>query len=178
VDLVAHDLQIDRLLVAGALHADADERALLTAQLRDRLFAGPAFRVLPFNPGDHVPAADTLLIRWRCLEDVGDRDVAVNDVDGDAQAVIAALLAFPHLRVGLRIEETGVRVERLQHAADGAVDETVRVDLARARVFRLDRRERRRKDLVLIRNPILGDQGTMAVEAANQRADENDEHRR
>jgi len=71
--------------------------------------------------------------------------VAVDDVDADPEAVIVALLALAQLRIGLGIHEAGVRIERLEHAVDGAVDDAVRLD--RLDVSLLDLPERGGEDV-------------------------------
>ena len=49
--------------------------------------------------------------------------------DRDAEAVVAPFLPLAHLRVFLRVEEARMRIERGEHAADGAVDQAVGLDL-------------------------------------------------
>ena len=107
-------------------------------------------------------------IRWRAFEERDDRDLAVDDGDRDAEAVVAAFLPLAHLRVGAGIHEARMRIERLEHAGDGAVDQPVGLD--RADVIGVDRVQRGSKDLVLVRNLVFDRQGAAAVEAADQGA--------
>ena len=73
-----------------------------------------------WSPG-RMPA----LKGWGALKWVEDEDLhgAIDELglDGHADAVVAAVLVLAHLRVGLWIVEVGVRVERVEHAGDGAV---------------------------------------------------------
>ena len=61
------------------------------------------------------------LVSGRSGEGIDDDDFVVARADGHAHAVVFAALVFAHERVGLGIKEIGVRVERMQHAGDGAV---------------------------------------------------------
>ena len=126
---------------AGTAQRDVDEGALRPAQLGHGLLGGPAGEVLVARLGDHVAAAQALLVRRRPFEHPHDGDVAVERLNGDAEAVVALLLTLAHLGVGARVHEARMRVERLQHAVDAAVDEPIGLD--RLGVFRLDGRQRR-----------------------------------
>src|SRR5262249_51202522 len=123
VDLVAFDVQIEQLLPAAPLDRDVDGGSLRPFQAADGLLARPAFRVLAFDLGDDVAAAQAAFVRGRAFEDRGDMDLPVDDLDAQTEAVVAAFLTLTHLRVAARVEEARVRIERLQHAVDGAVDD-------------------------------------------------------
>ena len=133
----------------GAADGHLHRRVLRPAQLAHGLIARPALRVLAVDPGDHVTAADALLVGGRAFEQRLHRDVLVDDLDRDPEAVVAAFLPFAELRELLRVHETRVGIERLQHAADGPVDQLIGLDLLH--VARLDRVERRGEGLVLLR---------------------------
>ena len=135
----------------------------------------PALRVLARNVGEHVAAPDTLLVRRRALEHVHRRDVAVEHLNRHADAVIAAFLPLAHLRIRFRVEEARVRVERLEHAGDRAVDQPVGFD--RPDVIRVNRVQRGGKDLVLVRDLVFNRQGAAAVKAANQGAKDDGKDR-
>ena len=150
-----------------------DGRLLRSAQAADGLLARPPFRVLAFDLGDHVAAAKSLLVRRGSFEDVEDRDVAIDDVDRDAEAVVATLLPLAHLREAAGVHEARMRIERLQHAADGAVDQPVRFVLPD--VVLLDGAEGRREDFVLVRNLILGDKRVAPPEPAGYGTKDDDE---
>src|SRR4029079_6288801 len=107
-------------------------------------------------------------------EDAHRGDVAVLRNDRDADAVVAAFLPLAHLRVLFRAEETGVRIERAEHPAHGAVDEIVGIDLVD--VVRFDRAERRREGSVVLRHLVVGCERAPSEEAADQRRHENREH--
>jgi hypothetical protein len=68
-----------------------------------------------------------------------------------------------------------MRIERLQHARDRAIDQPVGLDVAD--VVLLDGPERRPEDLVLVRHLVLRRQGAPAEEAAGQGAKHNGEYR-
>src|SRR5207237_9875314 len=97
VDLVADDLEIDQLVEAAPLQRDANRRPLRAAQLAHRIVARPALRLLAFDLGDDVAAAQAFLIRGRSFEERDDGDFTIDHRDRDAKAVVAPLLAFTHL---------------------------------------------------------------------------------
>ena len=65
-------------------------------------------------------------------------------------------------------------IERLEHAADGAVDQPVGRRFTDVVV--LDRAERRGEHLVLVGKLILGDEGVAAEEATDERTADDHEH--
>jgi hypothetical protein len=69
-----------------------------------------------------------------------------------------------------------MRVERLEHAVDGSLDQPVGGYLTDIVV--LDGAKGRREDLVLPGKLILGDHGLAAEQPADQRTEYDDEHRR
>src|SRR5262245_28506013 len=112
-------------------------------------------------------------MRRRSLEDVEDGDVAVHDVDGDAETVVAALLPLAHLGKTAGVHEARMRIQRLQQAADGAVDQPVRFVLPD--VVLLDGAKGRRKDLVLIGNLVLGYERAAPPKPAGYGTENDDE---
>ena len=95
-------------------------------------------------------------------------------LNGDAEPVIPTLLPFTHLRVLARIEETRMRIQRLQHALDAAVDQAVGGHFLH--VLAIDGRERRGEDPILLRDFILPCQDA-AVEAADKRREHHRQQR-
>ena len=172
-DLVAHHVHRNQIVEALAANADRDERALRPLEPAHRLIAGPALGVLAFDARDHVAAANALAVRGRAFEDAHDGDVAVDGDDGEAEAVVAAFLPLAHLRVGPRIHEARMRIERLQHAVDGAVDQAIGFD--GVGVVGLDRAQRRRERLVVIGQPIFGGQRAASEHAAGEGRQQNGE---
>ena len=85
--------------------------------------------------------------------------------NGDAEPVVPAFLPLAQLRVLLRIHEVRVRIQRLQHAGDRAVDDAVGLDLVD--VARLDGIERRGERAVVLGEPILGGGDAAAHHAAD-----------
>jgi len=152
-DLVAHHGHGNQLVEPLASDADVHERALGPAQLAHRIVRCPALGRLSLDLGNHVPAANALGVRGRALEDPHGRDTVRHGLNGDAQTEVPALLAFAHLLVAARIHETRMRVERLQHPADGPVDQLVRLD--RLDVLALDGGQRRCVDAVAIGDRVL-----------------------
>src|SRR5204863_358870 len=175
VDFVADDGEVDQLVEAAALERNLDGRSFGTAQLSHRVVARPALGLFAFDFRDDVAAPKALLIRWRAFEERDDRDFAIDDGDRNAEAVVTPLLPLAHLGVRAGIHEARMRVERLEHAGDGTVDQAVGFD--RADVIRVDRVQRGSKDLVLVRDLVFDRQGTTAVKAPNQGAKSDGEHR-
>jgi hypothetical protein len=101
-------------------------------------------------------------------------DVAVDHLNGDPETVVVAFLAFAHLRVGFRIEEARMRVERVEHPVDGAVDQPIRRQFVD--VLLVDRVERSREHPVLLRDLVLARQGGAAEKSAGQGRDEHGDH--
>src|SRR5205823_14192087 len=93
-------------------------------------------------------------------------DVAIGGYICDSDAVVMAYLSLAHLRVLARREEVGVRVERAEHAADGARHEVLGLDLVD--VVALDRAERGREGLVVLRHLVVGSQGASSEKAAHE----------
>ncbi len=176
IHLVAHDIHVDQVVRAATAQGDVDLRALGSLESLDGLVARPALGILGLDLRDHVAPAQPLLERRRPLEDRHDGDVAVDDLDRDAEPVIAAMLALAHLRVGLRIEEARVRVQRLQHAVDGAVDEPIGRQLLD--VVALDGREREGKHAIMLCNLVLRLDDAVAEHAAQDRRQKHGHQRR
>ena len=140
-DLVARHLDVDQLVVARALERNLDEGALRPPEHLDGavgqrgpgqrlpLFVLPGADVLAGDAHDDVAAPDPLLVGRRAFEQRHDVDVEVDDLDRDPEAVVVPFLPLPHLLVVLRVHKARMRVERLQHAADGAVDQAGGIDL-------------------------------------------------
>ena len=76
--------------------------------------------------------------------------------DREPEAVVPPFLLLAHARVGLRIHEARMRIERLQHAVDGAVDQAIGLD--RFGVVGLNGAQRRGKRPVVIGKAIFGRQ--------------------
>ena len=164
--LIAHHAHFEQPLEALAAHADVDERALRSLELVDRRLGRPALGADAFDGRDHVAAANAAAERRRAFEHAHGGDVAVDGLNREAEAVVAAFLPLAHLRVGPRVHEARMRIERLQHAVDRAVDHPVGLD--RFGVLRLDRGQRRGKGLVVIRNRVGGGKGALPVNPSNE----------
>jgi hypothetical protein len=138
-----------------------------------RLLAGPALRILAIDFRDDVAAAHALPVGRRSFEQAHRRDVAIDHLDGDTQAVVAALLALAHLPVRARVEEARVRVQRLQHAGDGAVDDAIAFRLLH--VVGLDQPHGRGERAKPLGQPLLARGAAPAEQAAGD--GRHDEHR-
>ena len=80
-------------------------------------------------------------------------------------------LPLAHLRVRLRIEEARMRIERVQHAVDRAVDQPVRRHVVD--VLAVDGVERRREHAILLRHFVLARERGAAEESAGERGNQN-----
>ena len=154
VHLVALDRQIDERLEALALDRDVDRRALRTFERLTAFSLVQPFASSPSIFAMMSPRRRPLLEGRRALEHVADEDVAIERLNADAEAVVAAFLALAHLGVAARIEEARMRIEGLQHPVDGAVDQSIGFDFAH--VLRFDRGEGRREDAVPSFDLVLG----------------------
>ena len=167
VHLVARDVERNQLLVAPPPQLDVHRRPLGAAQFLHRLLGAPAFGAFLADLRERVAAAHAFLVGRRSLEDAGRDDVAFRRaLDLNAEAVIASFLALAHLRVGFRIEEAGVWIQRAQHAANRAVDQVVGLD--RPDVVGLNGVERDRKSLVIWSLVVKG-QRAAAEKSADER---------
>ena len=174
VDLVARETNRNQLFVAAPLDLDLYRRPLRSAQL----LHAPDRSVQPLaslahDLGDDVAAANALLVRGRAFEHARRHDVAVGRYDLNADAVIPPFLPLAHLRVLTRREKARMRIERAQHAANCAVDEVLGLDLLD--VVRLDRTQRRREGLVVLRNLVVDGKGALAEQPADQSRDDDRE---
>ncbi len=95
------------------------------------------------------------------------------DLNGDADAVVAPFLALAHLRVFLRIEKAGMRIERAEHAADRAVDEAIRFDLVD--VVGFDRAQRGGERAIVIGDLVVGRERAASEQAADEGGYDNRE---
>ena len=171
IDFVARDFEWNQLVVAGAADTELHRGALWSAQFAHGLIARPALGILGANARDDVAASDALLVRGRALEERLDGDIAVHDRDRDAETVVVPFLFFAQLSVGLRIHEARMGIERLQHAADGAVDQAIGLHLVH--VPRLDEAQSRRERPVVIGQTFVGGGGTSAEDASNDGGSED-----
>jgi hypothetical protein len=93
-DLVANDRELEGGVIARPRDGYPDRRALRSAQALDRIVDAHPPRVFVLDGTDHVTCSDSERVRGRPFERGYDRDVAVHGLDGDAQAVVRALLPF------------------------------------------------------------------------------------
>ena len=121
-----------------ALDRHLDQRALGAAQqLEDVVVGDRARHVLVVDLDDAVAGADAEAERRRALERRDDDELAVADLELDADARVVAVELVAERLVALGRHVDRVRVERLQHAVDRALDQLLVVE--RLDVLRADR---------------------------------------
>jgi hypothetical protein len=139
------------------------------AELGHGLIARPALGVVVLDLGDDVAAPHAALIGGRAFEHVHDGHFAARGgLDGDPEAVVAPFLTLAHLGVGLRVHEARMRIERIEHPGDGAIDQPVGLRLAHVHV--LHGFQCRGEDFVLLGYLILGYDGAASQDATQHRA--------
>ena len=146
--------------------------ALGPAHLLDRVHQGHVLGRQPFDLDDPVAGLDPGPVGRRALDRGDHGQLVVADRDLDPQAAEAARGLHLHLAVAFGVEEGRVRVERLEHAADRAVEDLARLRLVDVLV--LDDRQDVGEELeVLVRGGgIDGLRGRRAAE--RQRQDRQD----
>ena len=125
-DLVAHEIEAERAVVALALHDDQDVGSPGALEHGCDGSGVEAFGGFTVDRKDQVSGADSGFVGGRSLErgehdDVGHSSLIQLGLDGHANAVVLAMLLLAHLGEGLGVVKVGVRVEGVQHAGDGAV---------------------------------------------------------
>ena len=173
-DFVPLDAQVDQLLVPVAAHGDVHRAAARPPQQANRLVAAHPDRVLALDARDDVAAPDPAPVGGRPLEEAVDRDAAVDDGDLYSEPVVAPLLPLPQAGVLPGVHEVRMRIQRLQHAADGPRHELLDVDLVD--VVGFDRGERRRERVVLPGHRILARQHLTAEQPARDGRQDDGAH--
>ena len=153
VHFITHDIHVDQAVVTAALDADIDQRPFWPFELLDCLIRRPPLHIEVAHLGQDVAAAESLLIGGRPLEERHHGDVAVDGLDGDPETVITSLLPLAHLRVRLGVEKARMRIERVQHPVDGAVDHAIGRHVVH--IFLLDGVNSGREYTVLLANFVL-----------------------
>ncbi len=100
---------------------DVDRRALGPLQQVGHIAGAHVVGGLAVDGDDQSPGMNAGAISGRARERSNDDHFVVARPDGHADAVVLAALVFAQQRVGLGIEEIGVRIEHVQHARDRAV---------------------------------------------------------
>ena len=119
--------KVEGEVLGRALACDDDRNVGAACALEQRGDGGRIHAVggLAVDRNDLVAGPDAGLERRRAFkgEEHEDAQGTVHQLrlDGHADAVVAAVLLFAHLRVCLRIVEVGMGVERVQHARDGSI---------------------------------------------------------
>ena len=103
--------------------------ALRAAHLLDRFDERHVLGELVLDLDDLVAGLDAGAIRGRVLDRRDDGEHVVARGDLDAQAAEAAARVDLQLLVQIRRQIGAVRIERVEHAGDGAVDQLLRGDV-------------------------------------------------
>ena len=128
-DHVAHDLDVERLVLAPAHDRQGDRRVDGPAHLLDRLLERQPDDLLAVEMRDQVVGLQAGLGRRRVVDRRNHLDDAVLHRHLDAEPAELALGLHLHVAEVLRVEVGGVRIERRQHAVDGRVDQHAVVGL-------------------------------------------------
>ena len=120
-NLVAHQAEFHRLLDALAQDRDVNRRSLGPLEQIGNVGSAHVVGGLAVDGNDHVARMDSRLVGRRSDKWEDDDDFIVARADRHSDAVVLAALFLAEQRVRLGIEEVGVRVERVQHARNGAV---------------------------------------------------------
>src|SRR5579859_2568647 len=120
-NFVAHERELHRLLHGFTRDADVNRGALGSLQQVGDVAGAHVFGGFAVDGDDYVTRMNAGLVSGRADERENHDDFVVARADGHTYAVVLATLVFAHERVRLGIKEIGVRIERVQHAWDGAV---------------------------------------------------------
>ncbi len=120
-NLVAYEVEDQRLGLAIANHRDLNVGALGALERLCNLIGGPAVGGFAVDREDLVAGVNAGAEGGRVLIGSDDVDFVVLLLDDHADAVVVAALVFAHAGIGLGIVEMRVRVKNLQHAGDSAI---------------------------------------------------------
>src|SRR5262249_28742350 len=135
IDVEAHEAAGRR-----AANLQGDARALGAAQHLEHVTVGDRARDrLSVDRDDAVAGPDAEPLRGRALERRDDDQLAAADLELDADARIVVAELVGELRVAFLGQVDAVRIEGLEHALDGALDQRTVVD--RLDVIALDMEE-------------------------------------
>ena len=176
-DLVANDVEDHRLFHAFARYFDLHRGAFRPLQQVGDFRRIQTFSQLVVHFDDDVARPQTGFIRRRTDKRRNHNRLAVPALHLHADAVIMPALVFSQPFEVLGRKEVGVRIERAQHARNGAfIDGLVRAH--RVGVILLDRRVHARERLHARLDVVVGrrcgsDLHFRSIDAADQRAHQN-----
>ena len=128
-NLVAHDVELQRLVRALAQNGDANGRSLGAFEQISNIGSTHVVGGLTVDGGNDVAWTNAGSISWRAHERSDDDDFIIARTHRHADPVVLAALFFAEERVGLGIEEIRMGIEGMQHARNRAViDGFVSVD--------------------------------------------------
>src|SRR5215470_9423337 len=120
-NLVAHQAELHGLVDAFTQDRDMNSRALGSFEQVGDIRGAHVVGSPAIDGYDHVAGMDPSLVCGRADKRENDDDLVVARTDRHAHAVVLAALLFTQQRIGFRIEEIRVRIERVQHARNCAV---------------------------------------------------------
>ena len=128
-DIVAHQRDVDRIVLALADDLEPDLGVDRPAHLLDRLVQGQALHGFVVEIGDDVVGHDAGLGGGRIVDRRDHLDQAVFHRDLDAETAELAAGLHLHVAEALGVHVARMRIEPGQHAADGGFDQLAVVGL-------------------------------------------------
>ncbi len=174
-DRVTDDRELQGVGVPFADDGDLDRRPLRAPEPLDRVVDAHPPGVLALDSADHVTGPDAEPVSRSPLEGGHHRDVSVDRLNADPEAVVLALLALLHLLVGILLEEVRVRIQGAEHLADGGRHQAVGRHLLH--VVALDGRQHRGVQPELVGQLSPAGENPVPEEPPGERAP-NENHRR
>src|SRR5215469_18410973 len=120
-NLVTYDGELERLVGPLTQDGDMNRGAFGPFQQVGYIGRGQIVGGLAIDGRNDVPGANARAIGGSSGEGSNDDNLIVARSDGHAHAVVLAALVLAQQRVGLGVEEIGVRIKHVQHARDRPV---------------------------------------------------------
>src|SRR5271165_246783 len=169
-NLIANDVEIDRLVGALAQHGDLDRRAFRSLQQIGHVAGAHVVGGLAVHCDDHVSRTNARPVSRRSGKRRNHDDLIVARSHLHADAVVFTALIFAQGRVCLGVKKVGVRVEHPQHARDRSVVNGL-VRIHRFRVILLHHFVHLGEAADAVPNVAVGRRGTSVETLPKQHAD-------